>query len=113
MYKKKQVWEIILQGTENDLEENDDDYFPTIDQVKNKWKALISSYKSFVDRSNKSGNGAETPPPYYNEISEVYGYRPNVAPVATIDSANPKIKRKNSNIEKPSFKKAFWVRFFS
>ena len=52
-------------------------------------------YQKHVDESNKSGNERKNPPPYFEELHEIYGYRPNVKPLATIDTENPKtVKQK-------------------
>ena len=67
---------------------------PTDVQVQNKWKALVNTYKKYTDESNKSGSGRRAEPAYYEELSEIYGYRPNVKPFITVDSGSSQIKRK-------------------
>ena len=51
----------------------------------NKWKALVNTYKKYTDEANRSGSGRKNTPAYYEELSEIYGYRPNVKPFVTVE----------------------------
>ena len=51
-----------------------------------KWKSLISAYRRAVDHNNKSGNDRKECASF-KELSDVYGYRPTVKPVATSSSS--------------------------
>ena len=51
-----------------------------------KWKSLTSAYPKAVDHNNRSGNDRKECA-FFNELSDVYGYRPTVNPVATASSS--------------------------
>jgi hypothetical protein len=59
--------------------------FTTV-QVKSKWKNL-TKYRDNIDNNNTSGNEKKTCS-YFKELSEIYGYRPNVNTEATISSSS-------------------------
>ena len=79
-YKKKQVWEIIASR----MKEHDCTARP--DQCEGKWKALTLAFRKCEDHNHQSGNNRRECP-FYQELSEVYGYRPNVRPYATASSS--------------------------
>lgn len=49
---------------------------------QNRWKCLTSSFQKYEDNNNKIGRGRKECK-FYNEVAEVYGYRPNVRPFVT------------------------------
>jgi len=54
-------------------------------QADTKWKNLTRRYREVIDHNNTSGNDKKTYP-FYDELSDIYGYRPNVNPAATTSS---------------------------
>jgi hypothetical protein len=50
-------------------------------QVANKWKYLVSSYKTVREQNSKSGNSPATCP-YYDELDRILAPQPNITPVA-------------------------------
>ena len=78
-YKKKQVWEMMQSGKSGSS--------PRAEQREGKWKALNTLYfRKCEDHNNKTGNDRRECP-FYKELSEFYGYRPNVRPYATVSSS--------------------------
>ena len=59
---------------------------PTVVQVENKWKTLVSVFKKAVNNTNKSGNETRRPP-YYEEMGEIMGGSANVTPLANQSSS--------------------------
>ena len=66
-------------------------------QAESKWKNLTKRYRDTVDHNNVSGNGRRTCQ-FFEELSDIYGYRPNVNPVVTMSTITPP-KRKADEIE--------------
>lgn len=58
---------------------------PQPDQCEGKWKALIVAFCKCEDHNNKSENDRRKCP-FQKELSEVYGYRSNVTPYATVSN---------------------------
>ena len=81
-YKKKQVWEMIAVRMQSGKSGSS----PRAEQCEGKWKALTLSFRKCEDHNNKTGNDRRECP-FYKELSEVYGYRPNVRPYATASSS--------------------------
>ena len=79
-YRKKSVWEMIATG----MQESRGTLRP--DQCEGKWKTLTQAFRKCEDHNSKSGNDRRECP-FYEELSEVYGYRPNVWPYATASSS--------------------------
>lgn len=75
--KKKEVWKIISS------EMNKMGFHFTPSQCDQKWKNLTKSYRDCVDHNSKSGNDRKECP-FYKELEDCYGYRPNVNPVFTL-----------------------------
>ena len=99
-YKAKQVWAAITTEIQEILTEKGDTTLPTQEQLSNKWKSLTSTFRKYTDENNKSGNGTKSPPPFFNEMSNIYGYRPNVTPQVTLSSTgNGDKKRKIATVE--------------
>ena len=59
---------------------------PRPDQCEGKWKALTLAFRKCEDHNSKTGNDRRECP-FYKELSDVYGYRPNVRPYATASSS--------------------------
>ena len=79
-FKAKRVWEAIS-------EELKTSGLPGSGQVdwkicSNKWKSLTSAFHKTVDHNATTGRERKHCP-FEKELSEVYGYRRNVNPVAT------------------------------
>ena len=51
-----------------------------------KWKSLTAAYRKTIDHNNRTGNERRECA-FFSELSEVYGYRPTVNPVATASSS--------------------------
>ena len=56
------------------------------EQVEGKWKSLTLAFRKCCDHNSISGNDRKECP-FYREIAELYGYRPNVRPYATSGSS--------------------------
>ncbi|WAR20622.1 hypothetical protein MAR_002460, partial [Mya arenaria] len=74
--KKKHVWSIIAAKL------RDKTFEITPEKVEQKWKNMTKTFRDTVDHNNKSGN-APKQCPYFEELQEAYGYRPNVKPEFT------------------------------
>ncbi|XP_053394053.1 uncharacterized protein LOC123539896 [Mercenaria mercenaria] len=74
--KKKHVWALIAAKLCSDT------FNVTIEKAEQKWKNLTKNFRDTIDHNNKSGS-APKHCPYFEELQEVYGYRPNVKPVFT------------------------------
>ena len=85
-YRKKDVWKLIHTELKESLKENGSVIFPSVSQVESRWKSMTSTYRKTIDHNNLSGNNRITFR-YYDKLSEIYGYRPNVQPLA-ISSAS-------------------------
>lgn len=79
-YKKKQIWEMIASK----MSEHGCTARP--EQCEGKWKALTLAFRKCEDHNNQSGNSRRECS-FYKELADVYGYRPNVRPVATSSSS--------------------------
>ncbi|XP_060562969.1 uncharacterized protein LOC132722481 [Ruditapes philippinarum] len=72
--KKKTVWqEIANKITEHLLP-------VTWQQCEQKWKNMTKAYRDTIDNNRKSGADRKECP-FFKEIGEIYGYRPNVTPL--------------------------------
>ena len=60
---------------EKSLVENGNDTIPTPQQVENRWKSMTHQFKKTADH-NISGNNRKNP--YYEELNDIMGFRPNV-----------------------------------
>ena len=80
--KKKSVWELI---TASMVAENPN-FSARPEQVEGKWKSLTLAFRKCCDHNSISGNDRKECP-FYREIAEFYGYRPNVRPYATSSSS--------------------------
>lgn len=85
-YKKKQVWEVIAAIMQAESVESGRNISPRADQCEGKWKALTLGFRKCEDHNSQTGNERRECP-FYKELSEVYGYRPNVRPYATASSS--------------------------
>lgn len=81
-FKKKSVWERIRAR----MVEVIPDFDGSVSQVEGKWKGLTAAFRKCCDHNSISGNSRKECP-FYNEIAELYGYRPNVRPYATTSSS--------------------------
>ena len=79
------MWEIIADRMQRESQGNGNSL--RSDQCEGKWKALTLAFRKCEDHNNKSGNDRRECP-FYKELSEVYGYRPNVRPYATASSSS-------------------------
>ena len=77
--KKKNIWEDIASVLK------EQGYYMTGKQVEGRWKTITASYRQVVDNNNTSGKGRRTCA-FFDELSEVYGYRPNVRPRVLYDN---------------------------
>ncbi|XP_061183308.1 uncharacterized protein LOC133202924 [Saccostrea echinata] len=75
--KKKEVWKIICSEMHNR------GFSFTVNQCEQKWKNLTKAYRDCVDHNSKSGNERKECP-FYKELEDCYGYKPNVKPVFTL-----------------------------
>ena len=85
-YKKKQVWEVIVAIMQAESVESGRNISPRADQCEGKWKALTLGFRKCKDHNSQTGNERRECP-FYKELSEVYGYWPNVRPYATASSS--------------------------
>ena len=90
-HKKKAVWQNIVEVP------NVNGCPATWIQAESKWKNLTKRYRDTVDHNNASGNGRRTCQ-FFEELSDIYGYRPNVNSVVTMSTITPP-KRKADEIE--------------
>ena len=84
-YKKKQVWEVIVAIMQAESVESGRNISPRADQCEGKWKVLTRGFHKCKDHNSQTGNERRECP-FYKELSEVYGYRPDVRPYATASS---------------------------
>ncbi|XP_068756245.1 uncharacterized protein [Montipora capricornis] len=105
-YKKKQVWELIASRMKSSYGCN-----ARADQCEGKWKALTLSFRKCEDHNNQTGSNRKECP-FYHELSEVYGYRPNARSFATASSSGlgdstrpPSNPSKNSDMDKENHAK--------
>ena len=79
-FKARRVWETMAR----ELSESGLPECKKVDWkiCSNKWKSLTSAYRKMVDHNASTGRDAKHCP-FEEELSEVYGYRKNVNPVAT------------------------------
>jgi hypothetical protein len=77
--KKKAVWDKIASKL------RDNGFKASSAQAETKWKNLTKRYRDVVDHNNISGNDRKTCP-FFEELSDIYGYRPNVNPVSTLST---------------------------
>ena len=78
-YKKKHVWQAITD------EIHKEGFFPTPAQGEGRWRTITSNFKKTIDHNTISGNGRKECL-YFTQLSEIYGCRQNVVPVATASS---------------------------
>ena len=102
-YTKKKVWKLIADNMATVLVFKDEHVVPTPLQCENRWKTMTSMFRKTHDHNNISGKERRTCP-YYDEMMELYGYRPNVEPVATCSSTGSgdrvrNLKRVNNEAE--------------
>jgi hypothetical protein len=74
--KKKFVWGLIAAQL------NSEEFDVTAEKAEQKWKNLTKTFRDTVDHNNRSGN-APKQCPFFDELQQAYGYRPNVKPVFT------------------------------
>jgi len=98
-FRNTTVWDIIKRHLHSELQKSGETIVPTKDQIHSKWRNLKRTYIQHVDASNKSGEGKRTPPPYFREIGDILGYKPNVNPQFTIDSSGNKRKKEEKEQE--------------
>ena len=72
---------------------------PRADQCEGKWKALTLAFRKCEDHNSKTGNDRRECP-FYKELSEVYGYRPNVRPYATASSSGQGVRSQTMKTRK-------------
>ncbi|XP_062599738.1 uncharacterized protein LOC134261314, partial [Saccostrea cucullata] len=77
--KKKDVWKIICSEICNK------GFSFTVNQCEQKWKNLTKAYRDCIDHNSKSGNDRKECP-FYKELQECYGYKPNVKPLFTLET---------------------------
>ena len=77
--KKRNIWEEIAAVLK------DYGFNMTGKQVEGRWKTITASYRRVVDNNNTTGRGRRTCA-FFEELSEVYGYRPNVRPRVLYDN---------------------------
>lgn len=97
-HKKKQVWADIGKT----LRESGFKYTDT--QVESKWKNLTKKYRDTVDHNSTSGSDRKTCS-YYSELSQIYGYKPNVNPLCTISEEADDFGAVSENQDPPPKKK--------
>ena len=85
-YEKKQVWEVIAAIMQAESVESGRNISPQADQCEGKWKALTLGFRKCEDHNSQTGNERRECP-FYKELSEVYGYWPNVRPYAKASSS--------------------------
>ena len=81
--KKRSEWEVIAAIMQAESGRN---ISPRADQCEGKWKALTLGFRKCEDHNSQTGNERRECP-FYKELSEVYGYRPNVRPYVTARSS--------------------------
>lgn len=81
--KNKAIWSMISKeiNAEHELQ------VPFSDkQCEQKWKNITKAFRDTVDHNSKSGNNPKKCP-YFMELQDSYGYRPNVTPVYVAGSS--------------------------
>lgn len=72
--KKKHVWGLIAADLSSET------FALTGKKTEQKWKNLTKTYRDTVDYNSKSGNEPKKCP-FFNELQDVYGFRPNIKPI--------------------------------
>lgn len=104
--KKKTIWQKIARLL------SESGHVVSWAQAESKWKNLTKRYRDVIDHNNTSGNSKKTCA-YFNEISDIYGYKPNVNPIMISSSlqdpkpststqpttSTPIAKRKRGDVE--------------
>jgi len=80
--KKEGLWEEI-----SEIVSSSSDIHISGRRCEDKWKNLTFAYRKAVDLNHKSGQGRNTCP-FFQELSRIYGFRPNVEPLALSSSMN-------------------------
>lgn len=95
--KKKAIWLKIAAGL------CEAGFHITFSQAESKWKNLTRKYRDVVDNNNTSGRERKVCA-YYEELSEIYGYKPNVNPTA-VQSSLPLPSQAGCSTPTPSRKR--------
>ena len=78
------IWEAVAKELNRILREQGLTTVRTVSQCKSKIKNLEDEYKRVKDHNSKSGNNRETFT-YYEELNEILGCRPKIAPKTVIE----------------------------
>ena len=76
------VWKKIA----DEMSDDDSSVLVTATQCKQKWKNINKKFRDCVDYNSKTGNDKKECP-FYHELQDCYGYRPNVHPQYTASSS--------------------------
>ena len=79
--RKKKAFEEVSEKLMNHM------LFYSADKCSGRLKTLLRAYKSVKDHNSKSGNDRKSYL-YEKELDEMFGDRPNVSPVCTINSSD-------------------------
>ena len=72
---------------ESKLVENDKYLVPNEQKCANRWKTMTQTYERTINHHNISGNDRQECP-YFQQMQEICGKKPNITPLATLSSNN-------------------------
>ena len=84
--KKYEMWNKIAENLGSELVENGEKFVPTAAQCESRMKHMKSTYQKHVDHNRTSGNDRASKCVYFDEMDELFGYRPGVNPTKTVSS---------------------------
>ncbi|KAF5294888.1 hypothetical protein FQR65_LT10686 [Abscondita terminalis] len=87
---KKHIWKRITD------EINEFGYAYTWDQIQNKWKSLIRTYKNVRDNNNESGRNRKTWQ-FFNELDELFAKNPTIEPPVFMHNGNVIVPKATSS----------------
>ena len=100
--KKYEMWNNIADDLGEELVQNGEHFIPTPAQCESRMKHMKSTYHKYVDESRISGNGRSSKSAYFDEMDDLFGYRPGVNPLATISTTLPSSSSSSSDLNKSS-----------
>ncbi|KAL1505147.1 hypothetical protein ABEB36_004770 [Hypothenemus hampei] len=71
------------------------------EKCRQKFANLQRSYVSFIENMKRTGSGKRDPPPFFNEINEILGYKDKVHPPYLEDSLDESVMTSSSSSGEP------------
>ena len=77
---------MISRELQKELLDREYEEFPTTQQRQSRWKTMCAAYRKVIDHNNTSGSD-RIECEYFKEMRHIYGYKPNVQPIAIASSS--------------------------